>query len=66
MKLTIVKKNLLSWTAMHIDFVMCNTFDSTFHFIRQDVPQTYHSLEKTVSHFSCACRWSTFAEFSRL
>ena len=23
MKLTIVKKNLLSWTAMHIDFVMC-------------------------------------------
>ena len=24
MKLTIVEKNLLSWTAMHIDFVMCN------------------------------------------
>ena len=23
MKLTIVEKNLLSWTAMHIDFVMC-------------------------------------------
>ena len=24
MQLTIVEKNLLSWTAMHIDFVMCN------------------------------------------
>ena len=24
MKLTIVEKNLLSWSAMHIDFVMCN------------------------------------------
>ena len=24
MKLTIVEKNLVSWTAMHIDFVMCN------------------------------------------
>ena len=23
MKLTIVEKNILSWTAMHIDFVMC-------------------------------------------
>ena len=23
MNLTIVEKNLLSWTAMHIDFVMC-------------------------------------------
>ena len=23
MKLTIVEKNVLSWTAMHIDFVMC-------------------------------------------
>ena len=23
MKLTIVEKNLLSWTAMHIDFVLC-------------------------------------------
>ena len=23
MKLIIVEKNLLSWTAMHIDFVMC-------------------------------------------
>ena len=23
MKLTIVEKNFLSWTAMHIDFVMC-------------------------------------------
>ena len=26
MKLTIVEKNLLSWTAMHIDLVMCNKF----------------------------------------
>ena len=28
MKLTIVEKNLLSWTAMHIDFVMCNNHKS--------------------------------------
>ena len=28
MKLTIVEKNLLSWTAMHIDFVMCKKGDS--------------------------------------
>ena len=27
MKLTIVEKNLLSWTAMHIDFVMCKKGD---------------------------------------
>ena len=27
MKLTIVEKNLLSWTAMHIDFVMCNNWE---------------------------------------
>ena len=27
MKLTIVEKNLLSWTAMHIDFVMCKNSD---------------------------------------
>ena len=30
MKLTIVKKNLLSWTAMHIDFVMCNKLNTYF------------------------------------
>ena len=40
MKLTIVEKNLLSWTAMHIDFVMGNnttyeTFDNTI---------TYHKM----------------------
>ena len=29
MKLTIVEKNLLSWTAMHIDFVMCNKTSAT-------------------------------------
>ena len=27
MKLTIVEKNLLSWTAMHIDFVMCKNHE---------------------------------------
>ena len=44
MKLTIVEKNFLSWTAMHIDFVMCNKgkrpekygeLDSVFHFLSQ-------------------------------
>ena len=29
MKLTIVEKNLLSWTAMHIDFVMCKNKPGT-------------------------------------
>ena len=28
MKLTIVEKNLPSWTAMHIDFVMCKKLRS--------------------------------------
>ena len=27
MKLTIVEKNLVSWTAMHIDFAMCKKGD---------------------------------------
>ena len=31
MKLTIGEKNLLSWTAMHIDFVMCNKVVKVFH-----------------------------------
>ena len=30
MKLTIVEKNLLSWTAMHIDFVMCKNLQPVF------------------------------------
>ena len=29
MKLTIVEKNFLNWTAMHIDFVMCKKIIST-------------------------------------
>ena len=30
MKLTIVEKNVLSWTAMHIDFVMCKKSHESF------------------------------------
>ena len=29
---------------------------STFHFIMQDVPQRYYSLEKTVSHLFTSCK----------
>ena len=31
MKMTIVEKNLLSWTAMHIDFVMCKNGEQKNH-----------------------------------
>ena len=33
MKLTIVEKNLLSWTAMHIDFVMCKNTEAQPGFV---------------------------------
>ena len=35
MKLTIVEKNLLSWTAMHIDFVMCNSYGQAIFYYFQ-------------------------------
>ena len=36
MKLTIVEKNLLSWTAMHIDFVMCKKEEGPFGLFNTD------------------------------
>ena len=46
MKLTIVEKNLLSWTAMHIDFVMCKNRPRTSSFRRNMKILKFHSAEK--------------------
>ena len=40
MKLTIVEKNLLSWTAMHIDFVMCKNLHVKTIVTREDLNKT--------------------------
>ena len=56
MKLTIVEKNLLSWTAMHIDFVMCNNHlnDSLYyHFIHCLEGKGYKSIAQ---HFYVYCK----------
>ena len=50
MKLTIVEKNLLSWTAMHIDFVMCKKIEGgTLWYNQKIFEKKSHSAEKNPS-----------------
>ena len=49
MKLTIVEKNLLSWTAMHIDFVMCKKQTSTTYILHKRMIQPGHKMRLSSS-----------------